>query len=143
MKKVTDKIPAVIRVAFGLVFLVFGLAGLLRLMPQPELPDRGQVFMHALAYSGWMFPLIKSTEVVAGALLVAGLWAPFALILLAPILVNILAFHLFLAPSGLGMAIFLVGAEIYLAYVYREAWKPLFARKPAKQTASSAHPTAA
>jgi uncharacterized membrane protein YphA (DoxX/SURF4 family) len=128
MKKVADKIPAVVRTIFGLLFLVSGVAGLLHLMPQPEMPDRAQVFMHALAYS-WILPLTKVVESVAGLMLVAGLFAPLALVLLAPVIVNVAAFHLLLAPGGIPMAVILVGIEIYLAYVYRDAYRPLFARK--------------
>ena len=55
--------------------------------------------------TGYMWPLIKSVEIFAGALLLSGRLVPFALTLLAPIVVNIVALHTFLAPQGLPVAL--------------------------------------
>ena len=81
--------------------------------------------MGALAASGYFFPLLKATEVIAGLLLLSGQRVPLALTVLAPVVVNISAFHLFLAPEGLGMAAVLVALEIYLAWTQRAAFAPL------------------
>jgi uncharacterized membrane protein YphA (DoxX/SURF4 family) len=129
MKRFSEKLPTIVRVTFGLLFLVHGVAALAGLLPQPSLPDRGLAFMQALAASGWLMPLVMGTEAVAGALLVANQAAPLALILLAPVVVGILGFHLFLAPAGAPVAIVLVALEAYLAWVHRAAWKPLFASR--------------
>ena len=43
-----------------------------------------------------MFALIFGTQVIGGALLVLGVAVPFALVILAPVIVNIVAFHVFL-----------------------------------------------
>jgi len=51
--------------------------------------------------------------------------APLALVVLAPIVVNIVGFHVFLAPSGLPLAIVVAAASLFLAYAYRESYKPL------------------
>jgi uncharacterized membrane protein YphA (DoxX/SURF4 family) len=120
----TRKLPTVVRVLFGLVFFVFGLNGFLQFLPQPPMPERAGQFVGALAAAGYLFPLLKLTEVVAGAFLLANRFVPLALALLAPIVVNIAAFHLVLAP-GLPMVIFLLGAELYLAWAYRDAFRPM------------------
>ena len=60
-----------------------------------------------------------------------GLWIPLALILSAPIVLNIALYHLFLAQSGLGIAIVLVCLELYLAFRYRNVFVPLFQMRPA------------
>ena len=112
-----------LRVLLGGIFLVFGLNGFLQFMPQPPLGPEAGAFMGALAATGYMFPLIKGTEVIAGAMVLAGVRVPLALLLLAPILVNILAFHLVLAPAGSVIAVALVAAEIGLAWLYRGAWQ--------------------
>ena len=52
-----------------------------------------------------MFPLIKSTELAVGLLLLSNRLVPFALTLIAPVLVNIVAFHLVLSPTGAGAGI--------------------------------------
>ena len=113
------------RILLGLIFAVFGLNGFLNFLPQPELNPAAGAFMGALAGAGYMFPLIKGTEVVAGVLLLANRAVPLALVLLAPIIVNIAAFHLVLQP-GLGMVVLLVGLEAGLGYAHRAAFAPLF-----------------
>jgi len=72
-----------------------------------------------------MFPLIKGTEVAASVLLLGNRYVPLALALLAPVLVNIVAFHAFLAPAGLALPIVLVALELYLARSYRDAFGPM------------------
>jgi hypothetical protein len=126
----SGKLPTVARVLLGGVFLVFGLNGFFHFLPQPPAPPRALAFAGALGASGYLFPLLKATEVIAGALLLAG-FVPIALTLLAPIIVNIVAFHLFLAPGNYALVGVILAAEIYLAVVHRAAFAPLFARRGA------------
>lgn len=127
-------IPIIVRILLGLALTVFGLNAFLNFIPQPETPfsERAAVFVSALMESGYMMELIGGTQLLAGVLLLANRFVPLALLLLAPFLVNALAFHIFLEPSGLPMAIVFVVLELYLAWVHRAAWRPLFiARKTA------------
>jgi hypothetical protein len=75
--------------------------------------------------TGYMFQMIASTEVVVGLSLLTARWVPLALVLLAPLLVNILAFHVFLAPAGLGVPAVLLAIQLFLAWRYRDAYRPL------------------
>lgn len=118
----TRVLPIVARSVLGLLFLVFGLNGFFNFMPMPPLPGRAGEFIGALAAAGYMFPLIKGTEVVAGALLLGGRFVPLALVLLAPVIVNIALFHLILAPGGYGLLALIVGLELYLAWAYRDSF---------------------
>ena len=138
MNAISRRLPTVARIALGLIFFVFGLNGFLHFLPQPPAPPRAMAFAGALFASGYFFPLLKSVEVVAGALLLAGALVPFALTLLAPIIVNIVAFHLFLAPGNYAVIGIVLAAEIYLAVVNRAAFAPLFARRGAPAAASAA-----
>lgn len=117
------------RTALGLGFFVFGLNGFLHFLPQPPLPEAAVGFVTGLASSGYFFPLLKGTEVVAGALLMAGRYVPLALAVLAPILVNIVAFHWFLAPAGMVVPLVLLALELYLAYRHRDVFAPMLASK--------------
>jgi uncharacterized membrane protein YphA (DoxX/SURF4 family) len=120
-------LPTVGRVLLGLVFFVFGLNGFLNFIPMPSTPppEGAMAFGLALMKTGYMFPLIKGTEVVAGTLLLANRFVPLALVLLAPVVVNIFAFHAFLEPSGVVLATVIVVLEVYLAWSYRNAYRPL------------------
>src|SRR5579859_6322 len=94
--------PTATRLLLGVVFLVFGLNGFLGFIPQPPMPEKAGTLMSAFAGTGYMFPLIKGVEVIAGALLLSNRFVPLALVILAPNVVNIVLFHAVLAPGGLG-----------------------------------------
>jgi len=138
MNAISRRLPTIARVVLGLVFFVFGLNGFFHFLPQPPAPPRAMAFAGALFASGYFFPLLKAVEVAAGALLLAGALVPFALTLLAPIIVNIVAFHLFLAPGNYAVVGIVLAAEIYLAIVHRAAFAPLFARRAAPASVSAA-----
>jgi hypothetical protein len=122
------------RVLLGLVFFVFGLDGFLHFVPQPtEPPSEGAMALAvAMMRTGYMFPLIKGTEVAVGALLLANRFVPLALVVIAPVIVNIFAFHAFLAPSGVVLASVLVALEIALAWAHRSAYRPLLTARVAR-----------
>jgi hypothetical protein len=82
-----------------------------------------------MAKTGYMLPLISGTQVIVGALLLANRFVPLALALIAPVIVNIILFHLFLAPSGFVMAGIVLVLEAYLAWAYRKAFAPMLAAR--------------
>ena len=134
MHTINKLVPTAARLLLGLVFTAFGLNFFLHFLPMPAAPPRAAAFAGALFVSGYLFPLLKATEVVAGLLLLGGLFVPLALAVLAPIIINIIGFHLFLEPSGLPLPLVLLVAELYLAWSYRSAFAPmLHARTPLPQ----------
>ena len=146
MQILQSKAPLVARFALGAIFLVFGLNGFFQFLPQPaEPPPPGAMaFAGALFQTGYMFPLIKGTEVLAGALLLSGRYVALALTLLAPIVVNIVAFHLFLAPGTgpLVIAFTVLALGLYLAWTERAVFKPLFETRRGDSPASVRRPEA-
>ena len=134
-----SKPQAAARLLLGLIFFVFGLNGFLHFLPQPPSTPEAMAFGGALAATGYMFPLIKGTEVLAGALLLSGRFVPLALTLLAPVVVNILGFHLFLAPKGLAVPLVALALGLYLAWTEREAYRALFVARRGVATTRAAH----
>ena len=132
MDAVKKYAPIVARILLGLIFFVFGLNGFLHFLPQPPLPPAGGQFVGALIQTGYLFVLVKAIEVVGGALLLSGRFVPLALVLLAPIIINIAGFHIFLVP-GYGMVALLLGLEILLAWAYRDSFRSVL---QARATAS-------
>ena len=131
MKTLSHIAPVALRVLFGLLFTAAGAVGLFHLGPQPEHTGAAAAFVGGLAASGYFFTLLKSIELVAGLLLLSGRLVPLTLVVLAPIVVNIAAFHFLLAPEGALVAAFLVAAEAGLAWIHRDAFAPLLRRSSA------------
>ncbi len=117
-----DKIVLGVRILTGLIWVVFGLNGFLHFIPMPPFSGKAGAFMGALAAAGYMFPLIKGTEILGGVLLLTGRFAPLGLVLLAPVAVNIFAFHLFLAPAGMIMPLILIAGGLFLAWQHRDVY---------------------
>ncbi|WP_298417737.1 DoxX family membrane protein [uncultured Kordia sp.] len=123
----------IIRFVLGLILIVFGANKLVMIfyeagfMPQPSLPENANSFMTSLGATGYILRVVGALEVYIGILLILKKWVPFALILLAPISVNILLFHFFLDLSG-GMIGALIVALLngILIYKHWPQFKPLF-----------------
>jgi hypothetical protein len=116
-----------VRSLLGLLFALSGLNGFLMFLPPPSgpMPAGAAALGLALMQSGYLFQLVAGTQLVAGLLLLTNRFVPLALALIAPVIVNIFLFHAFLAPSGLVLASALVAAELYLAWSYRDAFRPM------------------
>jgi hypothetical protein len=61
---------------------------------------------------------------------------PLALTLLAPVLVNIFLFHAFLTPGQVGMPIAFLCIELFLAWAYRAAYRPLLSSRVSPSAAT-------
>ena len=119
----------IVRVLMGLLFLFASIVVLFKLVPQPEQTGNVKIFMDGVNASGYLMPLIKITELLCGIAFVAGRFVPLATVVIAPIIVNIFFFHVFVDTSGLPVAVFLVLANIFLAYANWDKFKPLLEAK--------------
>jgi len=98
-----DKIPLIASGLLGLAFIVFGLNFFLKFIPIPS-PEEGShaaMFMGAMYMSG-MLTFVKVLEILGGVLVVIPKTRNLGLIILTPIIVNILAFHIFIT-GGYGL----------------------------------------
>jgi len=132
-RSIARYVPAAVRIAMGLIFFVFGLNGFLNFIPPPSgpMPEGAMAFGMAVMKTGYLFQLLKGTEVLVGALLLANRFVPLALALIAPVVVNIVAFHAFLEPGGLALPAVILAAEVYLAWTYRGVFRPMLRARPA------------
>lgn len=115
------------RVLLGLMFLVPALMFFSGKMPHNPMPEAATTYMTGLAASGYTMYVVKVIELVAGIALLAGQFVPLALTLLAPIVVNIALFHLVLVPNY-GLVVFMLALEIFMAWSYRGAFRPMLDR---------------
>jgi uncharacterized membrane protein YphA (DoxX/SURF4 family) len=122
-------VPAIARVLLGLMFLVFGLNGFLNFIPAPkDLPQDVITVSTGLMMGGYM-AVVSGTEIIVAVLLLTNRFVPLALALLAPIVVGIITFHVAIAPATIGPGIVVLLMELYLAWVYRAAFRPMLAAR--------------
>lgn len=121
------KFAMLARLFLGIVFTVFGLNGFFQFIPLPPMNEAQTVYMTALASSGFFFPLLKATEVICGLALLTNQFSALALVVLAPIVIQIFCYQAFLA-GGVDQLIFsvlLILASLVVAVANRHAYKPL------------------
>jgi putative oxidoreductase len=117
------------RLLLGLIFLVFGLNGFLHFIPMPPPSGLAGQFSAALGASHF-FTVIFLVQLVGGLLLLSGRFIALALNILGPIIVGILLFHVFMAPSGLPMAILVTILWIVVASRTRGYLAAIFQPRP-------------
>jgi uncharacterized membrane protein YphA (DoxX/SURF4 family) len=119
--KINMKTATIIsRVLLGLIFVTFGLNMFLNFIPMPPPPEGpAREFMTALFMSHYVY-VVGALQVVGGLILLSGRWMPLGLTLLGPVIVNIVCFHVLMAPAGLPMAIVVSLLALFLLWRYRE-----------------------
>ena len=117
------------RLLLGLTFVVFGLNGFLNFLSMGPLPSglAGQ-FIGALFQSHYYY-VVAGLQVIGGVLLLANRFVPLALVLLAPIIVNILLYHVFLNPAGIALAIFVTILWLIVFYGHRQYFSGIFVQR--------------
>ena len=116
----------ILRILLALVLIVFGLNEFIGIIPKPELPTEAADFMNSLKATGYVLYFLGALEVLIGLLLLLKKWVPFALLLLVPISVNILMFHMFLDLPNIYKALGVAVLNTILVYKYWKAYRPLF-----------------
>jgi len=110
----------------GLMFLVFGLNGFLHFLPMPMPTGLAGQYMTVLSVSHYMVPVFL-LQIVGGALLLANRYVPIALVLLGPVIVNILMYHVLMAPQGLPLALIVTALFLVVFSSVRQAFAGIFA----------------
>ncbi len=118
----------IVRLLLGFILIVFGLNKLVpeAFIPLPELPDKAGDFMTSLGATGYVLKTVGIIEILIGILLLLKKWVAFALIVMVPISLNIVLFHLFLDVSGIGGALLVASLNGILIYKHWPQYKSLF-----------------
>ena len=119
-------VTKVVRYLLGIAMLVFGANKFFHFMPSPELSAEAGAFMGALAGSGYIFETLGVVYLIIGICLVLNKAVPFALAMLVPISINIVAFHLAFAPEAILFAAVVAVLNAYLMYANWSRYKSLF-----------------
>ena len=117
------------RYLLGLIFVVFGLNAFLQFIPMGPPPTglAGQ-FIGALFQSHYLW-VVAVLQIAGGALLLVNRYVALGLVLLGPVIVNILLYHLLLNPVGMGMAVLVTALWFIVFYAHREAFAGIFAQR--------------
>lgn len=117
------------RLLLGLIFVVFGLNGFLNFLNMGPMPSglAGQ-FVSALALSHY-FWVVAALQIIGGALLLVNRYVPLGLVLLGPVIVNIILYHLFLNPAGMLMAVVVAILWLIVFYAHRQYFSGIFVQR--------------
>ena len=117
----------IVRYVLALILLVFGSNKFIGFIPSPEFAEGSAPYLYfqGLGASGYFFPLLALTEISSGLMLALNKWVPLALIISAPVALNIALFHVSMDPAGgaVGYIIFLGTA--FLIYTNQEKYQSL------------------
>jgi putative oxidoreductase len=123
------KIAALIaRILLGLIFVFFGLNGFLQFLTGPLPPGLAGQFIGALMQSHYVL-FVSAVQVISGVLLLVNRYVPLALVLSAAEIANILAFHIFMAPSQIFMALLVAILWIIVFVQQRQYLACLFVQR--------------
>jgi putative oxidoreductase len=86
---------------------------------KPKMVEKAQFVMDTFRDTGYLLYFIQGTELVVGILLLTGYYTPLTLLILMPISINILLFHLFLSPPVMGPGLFIFLMNSFLMWAYR------------------------
>lgn len=127
--KIKTIATTVTRSLLGLIYLFFGLNFFLHYLPTPPppaQPEAAESFLGGLFQAGYFFPMVKGLEVLLGGFLLLNFLTPLSLVVLAPISLNILLFHAFLAPDNIALSILIVVLHVFLFWAYRRNYNSIF-----------------
>lgn len=129
------------RILLGLIFVVFGLNGFLHFIPAPQYPGVAGQFIGAM-FTSHFYIVVFLTQIVGGVLLLVNRYVPVALILLGPVIVNILNFHLSMLPRTISLALVATVLWLILFLRMRSAFSGVFVQRFPDQIAPTAGSTA-
>ena len=117
------------RLLLGLTFVVLGLNGFLNFLSMGPMPTglAGQ-FISALILSHY-FWVVAALQVAGGALLLVNRYVPLALVLLGPVIVNIICYHVFLNPMGWPLALVVTILWFIVFCVMRQYFSGIFVQR--------------
>ena len=116
------------RLLLGLVFVVFGLNGFLNFIKGPMPTGLAGQFVGALVLSHY-FWVVAAIQVAGGVLLLVNRYVPLGLVLLGPVIVNIICYHLFLNPAGIALAIAVTVLWFIVFYAHRQYFSGIFVQR--------------
>lgn len=122
------KFVRTIQIILGLYLIFIVAAGIFQFLPPPQFNESGMAFLTAMFATGYLTYLMQIVFFLAGLMFVFNRWSAFGALLLVPITVNIVAFHIFLDFTGWWMALIFAILNVYLIAIHWPRYKMIFAK---------------
>lgn len=116
----------VIRLLIGAFLLFASISYFFHLMPEPPQVGNMKTFSDGLKASGYLMPLAKVVELIAGLTFVTGKFMKIGALILVPVSLNILLINIFMMPEGTPIAAVLFAGNLFLIYENWDSYKQLF-----------------
>ena len=121
-------IVTISRILLGLIFVVFGLNGFLHFIPTQQFRGVAGQFMGAI-FTSHFYTVVFLTQIVSGLLLLVNRYVPLGLLLLGPVIVNILGFHIFMSTTNLPLALVVTALWLIVFSRVRSAFSGVFVQR--------------
>lgn len=120
-------IPIIIRYLLGVIFLINGVNMFAQFMPlpNPQQPDLAQRFLNILHEAGYFYPILGVTKILTALALFSNRYLPLMLLVMFPIALNGVLFHLKMDPMMTHVALVIMAMHCYLIYRNREKYYPM------------------
>ena len=116
------------RLLLGAVFVFFGMNLFLNFLHAPMPTGVAGEFSGALASSHYLW-FVAAFQVIPGLFLLFNRYVPLGLALLAPVIFNILLFHILMAPSGALLAVIVAMLWMLVFHRHRSAFSGLLQKR--------------
>jgi putative oxidoreductase len=123
----TQRLTLVVRWLLGAILIFSVIVRVLNPNTQAGFPPQALAWLNAMTDTGYMIPFLLLSEALVGLALVTGRFVPLALIIFAPINLNIFLLHALLDPRPLRLVqiVLMASTHLYLVWYYRAAFKSI------------------
>jgi putative oxidoreductase len=125
MKMTTQTLTLAVRWLLGGILIISVIVRLLNPNTQAGIPPQALAWFNAMTDTGYMMPFLLLSEALVGLALVTGRFVPLALIIFAPINLNIFLLHALLDPRPLRLVqiALMASTHLYLVWYYWVSFK--------------------
>ncbi|HNI27189.1 MAG TPA: DoxX family membrane protein, partial [Leptospiraceae bacterium] len=114
-----ELLESIVLKSAGILLFVLGLDKLQPFLPHPEAAEPAAVFKKAMFDTWYFLKLVGLTEISVGTMFISGYFIRLGLVILAPLSINFLFYHLFLDLMNIPAAVFILLFNIYFAWKYK------------------------
>lgn len=120
-------LPITVRYLLGIIFLINGVNMFAQFMPlpNPEQPDLAQRFLNILREGGYFYPILGGVKILTALALFSNRFLPLMLIVMFPVTLNGVLFHLKMDPMMAPVAVVVMALQCWLIYRNREKYFPM------------------